>query len=139
MTGRHQYDTKNFEKSSSKNEIVVDAKTFKTPFLVIKNKYSIKSCTKRKVKNMKMKRRELKASLPFGIVTLTYMLTWIPVVVMTFNVVINRPDLTPPSLAIFSIFAIGFNALIDPLLYGLLLHSFRKVIVRTMKKAFSCQ
>ena len=139
LTQTHQYGTNNFEKSSQKNEIVVDTKPFKMRFLVIKNNYSIKSCTKRKVKNMKMKIRELKASLPFGIVTLTYMLTWIPVVVMTFNVVTNRPDLTPPSLAIFSIFAIGFNALSDPLLYGLLLRSFRKVIVRTMNKAFTCQ
>ena len=78
--------------------------------------------------------KELQASVAFGIITFTYMFTWLPVVVMTFNVVIERPELTPPSLAVFSIFTIAINALSDPLLYGLLLRTFRKTIKTRIRR-----
>ena len=85
-------------------------------------------------KKIKAKIREVKASLAFGIVTFKYMFTWLPVVAMTIHLIIDRPDLTPPSLAVFSIFTIAFNALSDPFLYGLLLQDYRKTIREKIRR-----
>ena len=78
--------------------------------------------------------RELKSSFAFAIVVFTYMFTWLPVVHMTLMDVIDRQDLISPSLMVISIFTIGLNALVDPLVYGLLLRDFRSVLKNIYRK-----
>ena len=83
---------------------------------------------------LKQKMNELKASLAFAVVAMTYMFTWLPVIVLNFLDVIDAMQLAPPSLFIFSIYAIAFNSLLDPFLYGFLLKSFRVTIRRIIRK-----
>ena len=77
---------------------------------------------------------ELKASIAFAMVALTYMFTWLPVVYMTSLGVlqINKSELLPDFLIVASVYTIGLNSMIDPLLYGLLLKDFRRAIKRTI-------
>ena len=80
------------------------------------------------ISKMKRKAYELKASLAFLIVALTYMFTWLPVIVLTFNEVLGRPVELPRGFIVMSLYAIALNALSDPFLYGLLLPNFRKTL-----------
>lgn len=82
------------------------------------------------ISRMKQKAYELKASLAFLIVALTYMFTWLPVLVMTFNGVLEPEHqlVLPKSVELMSLYAIALNALSDPFLYGLLLPNFRKTL-----------
>lgn len=79
------------------------------------------------ISRMKHKAQELKLSLAFLIVAITYMFTWLPVVALTFDEVLQRYIL-PNYLVIISLYAITINALTDPFLYGLLLPNFRKTL-----------
>ena len=83
---------------------------------------------------LKQRMNELKASLAFAAVAMTYMFTWVPVIVLTFLDVLDRMQLAPPSLFVFSIYAIAINSLLDPFLYGLLLRNFRMTIAKIFKK-----
>lgn len=82
----------------------------------------------------KIKMAELKASFAFAIVAFTYMFTWLPVVVMTTLEALDKQELTPPSLVVFSIFAIALNALTDPFLYALLLPNFRTTLRKILRR-----
>ena len=77
---------------------------------------------------MKHKAYELKASLAFLIVAVTYMFTWLPVVALTFDEVLERMVL-PHFFVMVSLYAITVNALLDPFLYALLLPNFRKTLL----------
>ena len=78
---------------------------------------------------------EIKASFAFAMVALTYMFTWLPVAYMTFAIVIEKEhELIPEFLALASIYTIGLNAMIDPLLYGLFLKDFRRTIKRIIMR-----
>ena len=80
------------------------------------------------ISRMKHKATELKASLAFLIVAITYMFTWLPVVALTFDDVLGRSVL-PQLLEVISLYAITMNALLDPFLYALLLPNFRKTLL----------
>jgi len=85
---------------------------------------------------MKRKAYENKASLAFLIVAITYMFTWLPVITLTFDEVLNHPIHLPRSLKVISLYAIALNALSDTFVYGLLLPDFRKTLklsLRTLK------
>ncbi|XP_057312347.1 dopamine D2-like receptor [Hydractinia symbiolongicarpus] len=77
---------------------------------------------------------ELKASLAFALVVLTYMFTWLPVVYMSLLEVIGRTDLIPVTLTALSTYTIGLNAMVDPLLYGIMIKEFRQTIKSIMRK-----
>ena len=88
------------------------------------------------ISRMKYKAQELKASFAFLISAITYMFTWLPVVALNFDVVLQRNAL-PDSLTTISLYAIAFNALSDPFLYGLLLPNFRntlQIMLRRLKR-----
>ncbi|XP_065684856.1 trace amine-associated receptor 7d [Hydra vulgaris] len=80
------------------------------------------------LKHLKSKMSELKLATAFGIVALTYMVNWVPVIILSFMEAINRLDLIPTGLEEFSIFIMAFNTLIDALIYALFLKNFRKTI-----------
>ena len=76
--------------------------------------------------------KELQIALVFIMICLTYTVTWMPVMYMTVLQIIGKPELEPPSLSDNSIFLIAFNAIADPLLYGLGLKEVRRVILKKM-------
>ena len=80
------------------------------------------------VKQLKLKMSELRSSTAFGIVAITYMMNWIPVIILTFLQAIGRLDLVPPGLSEFSIFVMAISSLVDALIYALFLKNFRKTI-----------
>ena len=104
------------------------ASTASSSFDILKVHYA-KKCRKAKARLT-----ELKASLAFAMVSLSYMFTWLPVVYMTFLEVIDQMDKIPLWLSTTSIYTIGFSTMIDPLLYGLMLRDFRRAIKNTLKK-----
>nr|XP_012566739.2 5-hydroxytryptamine receptor 1E [Hydra vulgaris]XP_047126173.1 5-hydroxytryptamine receptor 1E [Hydra vulgaris]XP_047126174.1 5-hydroxytryptamine receptor 1E [Hydra vulgaris] len=87
-------------------------------------------------KQLKSKMSELKSATAFGIVALTYMMNWIPVIILTTLEAIGRLDLIPIGLEEFSIFIMAISTLVDPFIYALFLKNFRKkikLIIRRFK------
>ena len=78
--------------------------------------------------------RDLQMFLVFTMIFLTYAMTWFPVMYLTMLGVIDRPDLAPKSLSASSIFFIAFNALVDPIIYGIGLKEVRRLIVKSISK-----
>ena len=70
-----------------------------------------------------------KVTTVFAAVTVTYVITWFPVIYMTLLEVIERKDLEPKALKLISAFMIGVNSVTDPLIYGLCLKDVRKQIL----------
>ena len=95
---------------------------------------SFKAQYVKKRRKAKARLTELKASLAFAMVSLSYMFTWLPVVYMTFLEVIDRTDKIPVWLSTISIYTIAFSTMIDPLVYGLMLRDFRQAIKSTLRK-----
>jgi hypothetical protein len=81
---------------------------------------------------VQQKAYELKASLAFFIVALLYMLTWLPVVALTFTEIVDL--FVPHYVEIASLYTIALNALIDPFVYGLLLPSFRDTLKLLLRR-----
>ena len=81
---------------------------------------------------VQQKAYELKASLAFFIVALLYMLTWLPVVALTFTEIVDL--FVPHHVEIASLYTIALNALIDPFVYGLLLPSFRDTLKLLLRR-----
>jgi len=95
---------------------------------------NLRSGYTRTCKKAKEKLTELKATSAFAMVSITYMFTWLPVIYMTILEVIDRIDIVPHWLGTISIYTIGLNATLDPLLYGFLLRGFRKAIKNTIHR-----
>ena len=71
-------------------------------------------------------RQESKSALVFAIVAMTHMLSWFPVIYMTFLDVLERKDLKSTILKHVSAVLIAIESLTDPIFYGLLLKCVRK-------------
>ena len=80
----------------------------------------------RKRRECKKMWQESKSALVFAIVAMTYMLSWFPVIYMTFLDVLERKDLEPAILKHASAVLIAINSLTDTIVYGLLLKGVRK-------------
>ena len=89
--------------------------------------------TRKRRRCIKM-RQESKSALVFAIVVITYMLSWFPVIYMTFLDVLERKDLEPAILKHVSAVLIAINSLTDPIIYGLLLKGVRKQAQNYWKK-----
>ena len=90
--------------------------------------------TTRKRRECKKMRQESKSALVFALVAMTYMLSWFPVIYMTFLDVLERKDLEPAILKHVSAILIAINSLTDPIVYGLLLKGVRKQAQRNWRK-----
>ena len=80
----------------------------------------------RKRRECKKMWQESKSALVFAIIAMTYMLSWFPVIYMTFLDVLERKDLEPAVLKHASAVLIAINSLTDTIVYGLLLKGVRK-------------
>ena len=78
--------------------------------------------------------REGKIALVFVIIAVTYMTTWLPVLYMTFLVVLNLPQYEPPHMSDVSIFLLAVNCLVDPIVYGICLSDIRHQMVFILSK-----
>lgn len=78
--------------------------------------------------------KDMQIVIVFILVCLTYVVTWIPVMYMTILEVMGQLYLEPESMTLISIFLVAFNALVDPVLYGLGVREVRKAIATFIKK-----
>ena len=88
------------------------------------NRKSIACVTRLSIIASKVK-KEGKVAFVFAIIAITYTTTWLPVLYMTFLMVIERLDYEPESLNDISIFLVAGNCIIDPMVYGLYLAEIR--------------
>ncbi|EDO40739.1 predicted protein [Nematostella vectensis] len=65
----------------------------------------------------------------FAVVSVTFLLSWLPVIYITTADLIGRPDLIPLVLADISFFTIALSSLLDPLVYSFLKPDFRRAIL----------
>ena len=97
-------------------------------FSILSNR--IQSRCRLNCSNKQKMKATAKVTYVFITVTFTYIITWFPVIYMTFLEVIGRKDLEPKALKLASAFMIGVNSVVDPLVYGVCLKDVRKELSR---------
>lgn len=105
------------------DSLPVDRKRKRSYFATISNKI-----------HLSKPKQEYQLAVVFIAAAIASNITWVPVIMMVFLQVINRPDLEPTNLSKIHIYLLAFNANIDPLIYGMFLKQLRKRIFGTAYK-----
>ena len=71
---------------------------------------------------------EVKVAMTFSLVALVFIGSWLPVLYITAVHTLERPELAPPLMRIFSLFTLALGSLANPLLYSFMKPDFKQTL-----------